>query len=349
MSQKKKRPKAKGAARGTGTAAARAAAPAPRAAPSVRRLVLGAAAVMLAVIVGAAAWRGAQGNADSRTQPAPPAAAARRFDGERAYELLKKQVAFGPRVPGQPGHTACRDFLLQELKLLADEASLQEFTQNVGGRRLPMANLLARWKPKSPGGVLLAAHWDTRPTADQDPDPSKRGQPIAGANDGASGVAVLLELARRFKAAPPPVPVLIVLFDGEDYGPGLDRMFLGSRHFAARLPDNCPREGVLLDMVGDRDLRIPQEWNSLQGAPDVIREVYDVAHRLGYRREFPKEAGGEIQDDHVPLLRRGLKVIDLIDFDYPPWHTLADTPDKCSAKSLQAVGDVVGEWVYGKR
>jgi peptidase M28-like protein len=302
----------------------------------------------------------------SQPKPTPPLAPAARaggvqaaqrpaFSGASAFALLKRQVAFGPRVPNRASHRKCRDYLAATLRPLADSVAVQSFSQTVDGSVLRMSNIIARWKGAGGAadpqrGVLLCAHWDTRPTADFEQDPRRRRMPIPGANDGASGVAVLMEAARIFKQAAPPVPVTIVFFDGEDYGPGLENMFLGSRYFADHLPEGCPRRGILLDMIGDRDLEIPQEGHSVQHAREVVQEVYEIAQRLGLERHFPQRGGGQIEDDHVPLLAKGLKVIDLIDFSYGPnhswWHTLADTPDKCSPASLKAVGDVVVEWVY---
>jgi len=276
------------------------------------------------------------------------------FDETRAWEHLVKQVEFGPRVPNSPGHAKCRDWMIDTLRPLADSVERQDFTRRLGSRTLAMSNVIARWKGgASTNGVLLCAHWDTRPTADYENTPERRRTPIAGANDGASGVAVLLEIARLLKQKPPPVPVMLVLFDGEDYGPGIDRMFLGSKYFAGRLPADVPKRGILLDMIGDRDLRIPQEGYSVARAGDVVEEVYDIAHRLGWGKEFPKVVSQSIEDDHVPLQEKGLRVIDLIDFSYGPghswWHTLEDTPDKCSPRSLKAVGAVVTEWVMTRR
>jgi Zn-dependent M28 family amino/carboxypeptidase len=277
------------------------------------------------------------------------------FDRDLAFKHLEKQVAFGPRVPNLDSHVQCRDWMIETLKPLADSVERQDFTERVRGTSLRMSNVIARWKGKNPGspGVLLCAHWDTRPTADQEFDPEKRKKPILGANDGASGVAVLLEAARVFKQSPPPVPVMIVFFDGEDYGPGVDKMFLGSRYFADHLPKDVPQRGILLDMVGDRDLEIPQEGYSRQKAPEVVDEVYAGARRLGLDRHFPQRPGSAIMDDHLPLHEKGLRVIDLIDFNYgfgnSFWHTHDDTPDKCSAVSLKMVGDVVLEWVYGQK
>lgn len=285
-------------------------------------------------------------------KPAHPA-----FDAARAFKQLEKQVAFGPRVPNLPSHRECRDYLVDTLRSLADSVELQDCSRKAAdGKNLEMSNIVARWKGTGKNaaekGVLLCAHWDTRPTADYERTAARRKTPIPGANDGASGVAVLLEAARLFKQSPPPVPVMIVFFDGEDVGPGIDQMFFGSKHFAANLPADVPRRGILLDMVGDRELRIPQEQYSAAKAADVVAQVYGIAHDLGYQKEFPAEVGQAIEDDHVPLQKRGLQIIDLIDFDYGPnhtwWHTLEDTPDKCSPKSLKAVGDTVVGWVYSQ-
>lgn len=277
------------------------------------------------------------------------------FDKEAAWKHLTKQVEFGPRVAGMPGHAACLEWMNGVLKPLAEKVEQQEFTANLGSKRLPMTNVVASWHTSGAAageGLLLAAHWDTRPTADEERDTAAKRKPIPGANDGASGVAVLLELARMLKQSPPPVPVTLVLFDGEDYGPGLERMFLGSNHFAKNLPPGTPRQGALLDMIGDKDLAIPQEGYSSQAAPQVMAEVYALAQRLGYEKQFPDLEGQPIMDDHLPLIQSGLKVIDLIDFNYGPghawWHTHQDTPDKCSPASLKVVGDVMAEWIYSR-
>jgi len=279
------------------------------------------------------------------------------FNADRAFSDLTKQVEFGPRVPNMKGHQPCLDYFVKTLTPLADSVTKQEFSQRIRGEKLPMTNVIARWdgRPGSaPGsGVLLCAHWDTRPTADYEQSSDRRRKPIPGANDGASGAAVLLELARQFKQAAPTVPVMLVLFDGEDYGPGIEDMFLGSVYFADHLPANTPKRGVLIDMIGDRELSIPQEGNSLNAARDVVEEIYAIAQRKGLDRQFPAQAGANIEDDHMPLNKKGLHVADLIDFDYGPghswWHTLADTPDKCSSASLKAVGDVLLEWVYRRK
>jgi glutaminyl-peptide cyclotransferase len=325
------------------------AAPSP-ALPSLRR-----AGPLAAVVLAGAAVVGALLLGQTRAPLGRPA-----FDGARSFRDLEKQVAFGPRVPGMDGHAACRDWMVETLRPLADSVERQDFTRRLDGKPKAMSNVIARWKPSAataagstPRGVLLCAHWDTRPTADYEREPAKRRTPIPGANDGASGVAVLVEMARSFKQAPPPVPVMMVFFDGEDFGPGLDRMFLGSRYFAANMPNDTPRRGVLIDMIGDKELTIPYEANSVARAKEVVDEVYATAAKLGYQSKFPPYSFGAIEDDHIPLLDRGLKVIDLIDFSYGPshswWHTLADTPDKCSADSLKAVGEVLLEWTFRQK
>ena len=269
-----------------------------------------------------------------------------RFDGARAYRRLLDQVELGPRVPGTPAHVECRDLLLGRLRTSLGNASLQPFELRVGGRGIPMWNVLGGYQPENPRQVLLCAHWDTRPTADEEPDPEDQSKPIAGANDGASGVAVLLEIASLLRESPPPAGVRFALFDGEDYGPDGDRMYLGAKHYARNLPKPYPEWGVLLDMVGDRDLGIWREGNSERGAPEVNDRLWAAAHAAGHEGVFHDGVLWDITDDHVPLLEAGLRVVDLIDFDYPFWHTLEDTPDKCTPESLSAVGETVLRALY---
>jgi len=278
-----------------------------------------------------------------------PARAARpTFDGGRSYELLKAQCAFGPRVPGTAAHRKCRDYLAAEMRKYADRVVLQDFTYE----RLPMTNVVGLWNESAKRQVLLCAHWDCRPVADEEIVPAKRRMPVMGANDGASGVAVLLEVARLLKAQAPPVGVVIALFDGEDYGDfQRDRgVFLGSRHFAARMKTLCsPTYGILLDMVGDRDLGIYREGISEQRAPGINDLVFKVARELGYSKQFVDSVRHIVMDDHVAINDAGVPCINLIDFDYAYWHTVEDTPDKCSAESLKVVGETVAEVIYREK
>ena len=279
----------------------------------------------------------------------PPAATPPVFNATRAFADLEAQVAFGPRVPNTEGHVKTRDWLLAELKKTTDRALLQNFTRTFSGKKLAMSNIVGVINPEAKRQILLCAHWDTRPTADQEIEPARRARPIAGANDGASGVAVLLELARMFQAKRPPgVGVQFVLFDGEDYGPGLERMFLGARYYASKPALPKPDYAVLLDMVGDKDLQIYREQNSESFAPEINDKIWKAAEELKITA-FQYGVRHTISDDHIPLQEVGWKAIDLIDFDYAPWHTLDDTPDKCSPASLKAVGDVVARVVYSEK
>ncbi len=272
------------------------------------------------------------------------------FDARRAFADLEKQVAFGPRVPNSPAHAACLDFLKTTLDSLADVVTLQRFEATIArtGEKVQLANVVASFGLDKKQRILLAAHWDSRPWADMEADPADREKPVPGANDGASGVAVLLEIARVLKANPAPVGVDIVLFDGEDFGSqGRDDTWaVGAQYFANKKDVRyTPFLGILLDMIGDKNLQIKKEGNSLTYAPDVVNLVWNYAGRLGIEA-FSAEAIGPIMDDHVPLLQKGIPCIDLIDFDYAYWHTLEDTPDKCSPESLEAVGRVVLAVIY---
>lgn len=284
------------------------------------------------------------GDAASRADAAV-AAAPTGFDGVVAMERVRRQVAFGPRVPGTPGHRAMGDWLVAELRQRADTVIVQEWTHTTAdGKTLPMRNVLARFRPADPRRVLYLAHWDTRPISDKAVDPAARATPVPGANDGGSGVAILMGVADLLKTAPPAVGVDLLFVDGEDYG-SFDTMtdvLIGATYFADHLPDANyqPMLGVLWDMVGDSVPVFEQEGNSLQGAPEVLQRVWSTAQRLGHGAIFTNRQGLAISDDHVPLLAKGLRVIDVIDLDYPWHHTPEDTPDKVSQRTLQIVGDV---------
>lgn len=276
-----------------------------------------------------------------------------RFDGAAAYELVKRQVDFGPRVPGTAGHQAMADWLETYLSERTDRLIVQRFDHvAVDGETLPLLNFLARFGPPDAPALLLLAHWDTRPVSDQAIEAAEREKPVPGANDGASGTAILLQLAEMFRQSPPPRRVDLLLVDGEDYGDFADGrdVFLGSRHFADNLPEDYAAEyGVLLDMVGDRDLEIFVEGNSNRLAPEVVDRVWNLAHRMGFGDVFRRETRHTMNDDHIPLNEAGIPTIDVIDFDYAYWHTPEDTPDKVSASSLGVVGAVVTRLVYGGR
>ena len=241
-----------------------------------------------------------------------------------------------------------RDWLIEELKKSTENVRTQEFshTWSKTGKSVKMWNVLGEqnWKDAKTRVVLLA-HWDTRPSADEDPNMARRNEPILGANDGASGVAVLLELARVLKnSAPKDLGILYLFTDGEDLGPALDEMFLGASHFAKNMPDPKPNYGILIDMIGDKNLRVPMEVQSLGYAGNLLVDLYRHASTVGLGSTFPMVEGPYIEDDHIPLNKAGLPTIDLIDFDYPAWHTHADTVDKCSPESLGKVGKLLQTW-----
>ena len=283
------------------------------------------------------------------------------FDGEVARGYVKTQLDFGARVPGTEAARKAGDWIVAEMRQRADTVIEQKWNHvTAKGDTLPLRNIFARFKPQASTRILYVTHWDSRPVSDQAEDPAKRSLPVPGANDGASGVALFIALGDVLKKTPPSIGVDLLFVDGEDYGtfgpPDVD-VLLGSTYFAANLPAGYqPVFGVLFDMIGDADLQIPQESNSVERAPEVVSRVWDTAAKLGYARYFPPRTGYAVTDDHIPLLDKGLRVIDVIDLDYlgPPGgskpnyhHTPDDTLDKVSAQSLKIVGDVAYSLITG--
>jgi glutaminyl-peptide cyclotransferase len=264
-------------------------------------------------------------------------------DAARAFRHLEAQVQCGPRLPGSPGIECCRRYILDALRPYAARVATQAFAvaDPYGTDSLQLVNLQANFFTDRPARVLLAAHYDSRPRSDQDTG-AARDQPCPGANDGASGVAVLLEIARALATWDPGVGVDLVFFDGEDYGRESDLEYycLGAKAFARSMGAYRPRALVLLDMVGDRDLRIPVEGNSARMAPGLVNAVFATAESLGVR-QFVRTPGPAWYDDHYPFMQAGIPSLDLIDFDYPAWHTTRDLPDQCDPQSLAAVARVV--------
>jgi len=257
------------------------------------------------------------------------------FDGARAYADVQAQLAFGSRVPGTEGHTKIQEWIRQELEKAGWQVEVQE-SQALGH---PVENIVAKRGDASPQ-IIIGTHYDTRMFADQDPDPAQHTNYVPGANDGASGVAVLLGLARSLPSDT--VPVWLVFFDAEDNGniEGWD-WILGSREFVKNNPVQ-PRAAIIVDMIGDADLNIYKERNS---NPDLTDTIWAAAKGLGYESKFIPEYKHSMLDDHTPFLQAGIPAVDIIDFDYPYWHTVQDTADKVSAESLQAVGETLYAWV----
>lgn len=270
---------------------------------------------------------------------------ANEFSGERALARVSDQVGFGPRVPGTAGHQKTARWLDSIGRALADTTIRQEWIhRTASGDTLPMINIMARFNPTATDRILYMAHWDTRPRADAYGD--QRYNPIQGANDGASGVAVLIGVMEALKKNPPKGGVDILFLDGEDYGqfvPELVDVLIGSTYYVANpIVAEKPRFAVLFDLVGQYDLRLPIEQESQIAAPDVVDLVWSTAERLGHGNIFVRRSGGTVIDDHIPFIRAGYKAIDIIpDISaYPHWHTTNDTYDKVSARSLGAVGAV---------
>lgn len=271
------------------------------------------------------------------------------FKGERAYQFLEEQCEFGPRYPGSPGHQALKKYLLDFFSTHTNLIRSQDFEWEDTTRslKLELSNIIVSFYPEMKRRVLLCAHWDTRPWADKDPDPLNRLKPILGANDGSSGVAVLMELATIISKRKPRYGVDLILFDGEDYGSDdhPERWCLGSNYFSRNLGGYKAYFGILLDMVGDKDLQIYQEGYSTLYAKEIVKLVWGKAEKLSIS-EFRSEIKHFMIDDHLPLIRAGIPCIDIIDFDYPYWHTLEDTPDKCSPESLEKVGKLIIAILY---
>ncbi len=258
------------------------------------------------------------------------------FNGERAYKDIEYQVSFGPRIPGTPGQDQFLKWLNEELAKYDWEVELQ--IHEIKGKTI--TNVVAS-RGEDGQYILLGAHYDTRIYADLDPDPGMRSLPVPGANDGGSGVAVLLEMARILPDELP-VPVQLVFFDAEDNGGIGDwDWILGSRAFVQQL-EIPPKAAIIVDMVGDADLKIYKEHNS---DVDLMEQIWEQARLLGYDEVFLPEYKFSVLDDHTPFLEAGIPAVDIIDLDYPYWHTTADTADKVSVESLQIVGDTLLAWI----
>jgi glutaminyl-peptide cyclotransferase len=274
------------------------------------------------------------------------------FNGTRAYEYLRQVCDIGRRISGTPGMAAQQQLLTDHFQKLGGQVSRQEFRARDprDGSAVPMANLIVQWHPERRERILLCAHYDTRPFPDQDPV-NPRGLFI-GANDGGSGTALLMELAHDMRDLPGDLGVDFVLFDGEElvYRDG-DPYFLGSEHFArtyvAEPPPYRYKAAVLLDMVGDADLQVFQEKNSVSWPETrpLVNDIWKTARRLGVR-EFIARTKHQVNDDHLALRNIArIPCCDVIDFDYPFWHTEQDVPERCSALSLAKVGWVIREWL----
>lgn len=276
-----------------------------------------------------------------------PAAAA--FDGNRAYEWVKRQVAFGPRTPGTAAHDSCFAMLVAALRKNADVVETDSFHYHAPelDKDLRLMNVMARFRPSEKRRVLLAAHWDTRPWADRDPDSTRRNQPILGANDGGSGVGVLLALAEQLHRRAPGIGVDLALFDGEDLGTDTNPsgFFRGSKRYLEwRATEPAPLFVVVIDMVGRKDASFYWEGNSYNRSSNIVLLLWNRAKDLG-ERQFRSGVKFTIADDHVPFLEADIPAIDVIDFDFPAWHTHKDDLSAVDPSTMEAVGRVLVDLV----
>lgn len=320
-----------------------------------RRLRLGAlAGVVVIVVIVAGILMSASARSQARFDRPKRSSG---FNGKQAYEYLVRICKLGPRMSGSPAMQKQQRMLEEHFESLGAKVELQRFqaTQpSLRGRKFECVNLIVHWHPDAKRRVLLGAHYDTRPIADQEPLVRNRRKPILGANDGASGVALLMELGRLMPKLETNVGVDFVFFDAEEYihDPDADEFFIGSEYFAQDLARHRRpyryEAAVVVDMVADRHLEIYPDQRSAARAGPLVQEVWNVATDLGVR-QFRSRVGYDILDDHIALQDIGIPAIVLIDFDYPYWHRLSDTPQRCSGQSLEVVGAVVAEWLKRRK
>ncbi len=283
-------------------------------------------------------------SSDATTEPSDIS-----FDGELAVTTVADLCQRGQRFYGAPKRQEAIDHLRTLLDQWTDQTALQRFEarESKSGKSYPLVNIIGRQNPEVKRRILLGSHWDTRLWAEEDEDEQRRDEPIVGANDGTSGLAVLLEVARVLKSRDfTDYGIDFVFFDGEEFGrPGSNDYCQGSRYFARMLkslyPRSRPEKAIIIDMVGDCDQQFQPEASSIKGAPRLALGLWETAESLGFGRFFAKTEARHIEDDHTALQKLGIPSVLLIDYDYPHWHTQGDTVDKVCASSLDRVGEVL--------
>ena len=270
------------------------------------------------------------------------------FNKEEAFAFLEFQCDLGPRAPGTEEIQLCRNYIISKLEEYNASVTEQKFTAILRDENYDGVNIIGTFNPMQSRRILLAAHYDTRLWADKDSNPDNHSKAIIGANDAASGVAVLLEIASVIsKQNPQEYGVDLVFFDLEDLGDyeNTSSWCKGSQFFADSFSGVKPEKAIVIDMIGDVDLNITIEYQSYRNSPALVNQVWDIAKDYGFS-EFEYKITAAITDDHIPLINIGINAIDIIDFDYPYWHTINDTRDKCSPHSLYVVGQTLLELIY---
>jgi len=285
------------------------------------------------------------------------------FNADSAYAYTKAQVDFGPRIPGTSAHQKCADYLVAKLKSFGANVNIQgEKTQTYDGKSFQLKNIVATFNPEKKDRVLITAHWDARPFSDQDADPANHTKSFDAANDGASGVAVILEMARQIQQKQPNVGVDFVLWDLEDYGKANDETpdettwCLGSQYWAKKAAASGYKAlyGINLDMVGGGNAQFTQDEISRQAAPIVADKVWDIGNEIGYSSYFTKIPSGKLVDDHFWMNKAGIPSIDIIHYNdnsgfYINWHTQLDNLANIDKNTLKATGQTVLETIYREK
>jgi len=341
------------------------------------------AIALIALFVGSTVYVGCKDDKKQNTQqrkqqPEKKEITAPLFQADSAYAMIEKQVAFGPRVPGTPAHRACGDWMVKQLKSYGANVIEQSTTlKTFEGSTIPVRNIIASFNPDKPNRIMLCAHWDSRPYGDKDKDKALWKKPIDGANDGGSGVGVLMEIARQLQVSPTQVGIDLILFDAEDLGTAefaegakeiLNDGFtsswcLGSQHWAKEkhVENYNARFGILLDMVGAENATFNKEKFSTQSAPDVVNLIWSTANKLGYASTFTAEEIEGVVDDHVFVTKGGIRCVDIIDtkpqimamglggYVFGSYHhTHNDNMSIIDKNTLTAVGQTVLQVIYNQ-
>ncbi|TCC94381.1 M28 family peptidase [Pedobacter frigiditerrae] len=285
------------------------------------------------------------------------------FNADSAFAYTKAQVDFGPRIPSTEAHTNCLNYLVKKFKSFGGEVFVQQgAAKTYDGKNHQLKNIIVAFNPEKTQRVLITAHWDARPFSDQDPDPKMKNKPFDAANDGASGVAIMLEMARQIQQKQPNVGVDFMLWDIEDYGSSDDESAddttwcIGSQYWAKNplVKGYKPLYGINLDMVGGSNAQFTQDEISRKYAPEVVQKVWSIGNEIGYAAYFVNEISGSIIDDHYWVNKAGIPCIDIIDYSadgifYKNWHTQLDNLNNIDRNTLKAVGQTVLEVIFREK